>query len=91
MTINRNTYGKDPSRIFINSPFRIPSSRNLVATSVDVLIEIMILEPDETNGGVCTTQDITLDVVKGTDVGRQDAGNDVLTGEDTPCTECQIY
>lgn len=70
---------KISSRIFNISPFRIPSSRNLVTTSVDVLIENMILEPDETNGGVSTNQDITPDVVKGIDVGKQDAGNDVLT------------
>ena len=65
-----------------------------MATSVDVLIENMILEPDETNGGVSTNQYITPDVVKGIDVGRQDAGNDVLTvrthlAQNVKFTDCE--
>ena len=44
------------------------------------------MEPNETNRGVGTAQDVTPDVAQGIDVGGQDAGNDVLTGEDTSCT-----
>ena len=38
---------------------------------MDVLVEDMILESDEANGGVVTAQDITPDIVKGTEVGGQ--------------------
>ena len=62
-----------------------------MATCVDVLLEDMILKPDATKGRVGTAQDITLDLVKGIDVGGQDAGNDVLPGEDTACTEFPVH
>ena len=54
-----------------------------MVTSVDVLVEDMILEPDKANGGVSTAQDVTPDIVKGIDVGGQDARNDVFISEDT--------
>ena len=37
--------------------------------NVDVLVEVTILESDEASGGVGTAQDITPDIVKGTEIG----------------------
>ena len=81
---------KISNRIFNISPFCIPFSGNLAATSLAVLVEDMILEPDEANGVVRTAHYITPDVIKIIDVGGQDLGNYVLTREDTACTECSI-
>ena len=44
-----------------------------------MLVEDMILESDEASGGPGTAQDITSDIVKGTEVGGQLLQNIQLT------------
>ena len=58
---------------------RIPCSGNLSITSVDVIVEDIILESDQASGGVVTAQGITPDFVKGTEVGGQLIHNIQLT------------